>query len=83
MKIIDFYADWCQPCKAMEPIVEQLLTEHPRVKIEKINVDKQPDYAQLHGVMSIPTFIFVDDRGEEVGREVGSVNKESLEQHIK
>ena len=52
MKLLDFYADWCGPCKVMEPIVSELEKSY---NIEKINVDENPEVAEKYGVMSIPT----------------------------
>jgi thioredoxin 1 len=80
MKILYFHADWCQPCKAMEPIVKELLKKYPKVELEKVDVDKHQAFTEKWEVMSIPTFIFID--GKEVAREVGSVSKEKLEKHL-
>jgi len=83
MKILDFYADWCQPCKAMIPVIESLEKKYPSVKVQKINVDKEPRVAEKYNVMSIPTYIFLDDKGKEAGRKVGNVAKEVLEKYLK
>lgn len=72
MKIIDFYADWCQPCKQMEPTIKSLEKDFT---VERVDIDAQSDVAQAHGVMSIPTLIvFKDDK--EVKRFTG-VSSES------
>ena len=56
--LVDFYADWCGPCNAMDPIVEELATElNEKAKVGKINVDENSDIAVEYNVMSIPTFI--------------------------
>lgn len=55
--LVDFYADWCGPCKMMAPVVEELAGEEPGVKVCKINIDEEMAIAQRYGVMSIPTFI--------------------------
>ena len=56
--LVDFYADWCGPCNAMAPIVEELATElNEKAKVGKINVDENSDIAVKYNVMSIPTFI--------------------------
>ena len=55
--LVDFYADWCGPCKMMGPVVEEISGELDDVKVCKINIDEQMSIAQKYGVMSIPTFI--------------------------
>ena len=60
--LVDFYADWCGPCKMMSPIVEQMENVFSgRLKVGKINVDDAPDIAGRYNVMSIPTFLFFRD----------------------
>ena len=69
--LVDVYADWCGPCKARSPVVEQLAAEYEgKVKVCKINVDDSQDIAARFGVMSIPTFIFFKD-GKAAGKMVG------------
>ncbi len=76
--LIDFYADWCGPCKMMGPVVEDLAKEYDgKVKVGKINVDEQPELAQKYGVMSIPYFAFIKN-GELVSDEMGAVPKDRL-----
>lgn len=76
--MIDFYAEWCGPCKMLMPIVEELAGEYDgKVKIVKVNVDDSPDTAQRYGVMSIPTLVFVKG-GEEVDRAQGALPKDAL-----
>ena len=76
--IIDFYADWCGPCKAMSPVVEALAEEYAgKIKVGKINVDNNQDIAMKYGVMSIPTFIFFKD-GKNVSKTVGMQTKREL-----
>jgi thioredoxin 1 len=62
--VVDFYADWCPPCKMLEPVVEQLSTEFAgKVKIGKLNTDHNQDIAIRYGVMGIPTLgLFKDDK---------------------
>ena len=58
--LVDFYADWCGPCKAMGPVVETLAQEYEgRVKVGKVNVDENQDLAMEYGVMSIPTIVII------------------------
>lgn len=81
--MVDFYADWCGPCKMMAPIVEKLAEEYTgRVKIGKLNVDENQDTAGTYRVMSIPTILFIKD-GQVVDTVVGAVSKENLEDKIK
>jgi thioredoxin 1 len=56
-ELIHFTADWCQPCKAMAPIVYQFKDKHPEIIYTKIDVDENPDAAQFFGVKGVPTFI--------------------------
>ena len=76
--LVDFFADWCGPCKMMAPIVEALATElDGKAKVGKINVDENSDIAIEYNVMSIPTLI-VFKNGKEEKRLVGVRNKEEL-----
>lgn len=76
--MVDFYADWCGPCKLMGPIVENLADEYgDRIKIGKIDIDEANDIALQYQVMSIPTIIFFKD-GQVVRKEVGLQTKKIL-----
>lgn len=76
--LVDFYADWCGPCNAMAPVIEELATElDGKVKVGKINVDENSDIAVKYNVMSIPTLI-VFKNGKEEKRLVGLRDKEEL-----
>ena len=76
--LVDFFADWCGPCKMMAPIVEELATElDGKVKVGKINIDENSDIAVEYNVMSIPTLI-VFKNGKEEKRLVGVRDKEEL-----
>ncbi len=80
--LVDFYADWCGPCKMMAPLVHQLAEEYAgKVKIGKINVDENVEIAQKYRVMSIPTFVFFK-QGEVVATAVGGMSKNDLAQKI-
>lgn len=72
--MIDFWADWCGPCRILSPVVEEIASEQSEVSIAKVNVDDYPELAGQHGVMSIPTLIFMKD-GEVVDTSVGVVSK--------
>ena len=76
--LIDFYADWCGPCRMMGPVVEELASEYAgKVKIGKVNIDQEPELAQRFGVMSIPYFAFMKN-GSVVSDELGAVPKDRL-----
>jgi thioredoxin 1 len=60
MELYDFYADWCQPCKMMTPIIDQLEQERPDIRIIRVNVDESPETMLDFGISSVPTYILVD-----------------------
>jgi thioredoxin 1 len=71
--VVDFYADWCAPCRVTEPMVRDLSARLAgRVKFATVNVDDAAGITRSYGIHSIPTFVFVED-GHERGREVGPV----------
>lgn len=74
--LIDFYADWCGPCKMLSPILEEVEREE-QVEIWKVNVDDQQELAREYGIMSIPTVI-VFEHGEKKGKNTGYMDKEEL-----
>ena len=76
--LVDFYADWCGPCKMMGPVVEKLAEEFDgKAKIGKVNVDEQEDLAAQFNVMSIPFFALIKD-GKMVDSTLGATTKEAL-----
>lgn len=76
--LVDFYADWCGPCKMLAPVIEELAKEYEgKVKIGKLNVDEEQNSSKKYKVMSIPTLIFFKD-GEEVDKLVGMLSKTQL-----
>lgn len=78
VKLLDFWAVWCGPCKMMEPVIEELEKEFAgKVEFVKINVDENPEESQKHGVMSIPTYIIKKD-GKEVSRRIGFTTKAEM-----
>jgi thioredoxin 1 len=76
--VVDFWAEWCTPCKMIAPILTEIADEHgDKVKIAKVNVDENPSLAQDFSVMSIPTLIVFQD-GEPARRLVGAKGKPQL-----
>ena len=85
--MVDFYADWCGPCKKMAPLVEKLAADYDgKFKIGKLNVDENQDIAGRYNVMSIPNFLFFKG-GEVVDQIIGGVAKDDIiaciEKHLK
>ena len=80
--LIDFYADWCGPCKMFSPVVEAVANENEDIKVVKVNVDNAQDLAIQYQVMSIPTVVIIKD-GKEINRNVGMVSKSELLEMVK
>ena len=81
--LVDFYADWCGPCKMMGPVVESMEEEFAgKLKVGKTNVDDNGDIAVKYGVQSIPTMIVFKD-GKEAGKLIGAYGKDALVDMIK
>ena len=76
--LVDFYADWCGPCRMLGPILEEL----DNIQILKVNVDNFHEIANRYGVMSIPTLILFKD-GKEVSKMIGLRSKSDIEEMIK
>lgn len=80
--VIDFWAEWCGPCKRMEPIMESVAEEYDdRAFFGKVNVDNEREAASEYGVSSIPTIIFFKD-GEEADRVVGALPEDQLKEKV-
>ncbi|MBR5478727.1 MAG: thioredoxin [Clostridia bacterium] len=75
--LVDFYADWCGPCRMVSPIVDQIAEENPQYLVVKVNVDDSPELAQEFGIMSIP-MLLVMKGGEVVNQAVGAQPKAAL-----
>jgi thioredoxin 1 len=76
--VVDFWAEWCGPCKMIAPVLEEIAAEHPgKVRIAKINIDEHPGAARRFDVMSIPTLIVFQD-GQPAKRLVGAKPKGAL-----
>ena len=77
--LLDFWAPWCNPCKVVGPIIEQLAEEYSgRLKVGKINVDEEADLAGRHSIVSIPALIVYKD-GKIVNQTVGALPKHNIE----
>ncbi len=80
--LVDFWAEWCAPCKMIAPIVEQLADEYDgKVKFAKLDIDSNPKVAQTFGIRSIPTLLILKD-GKPVDQVVGAVPKSLLEKRL-
>ena len=75
--LLDFYADWCGPCRMLAPIVEEIAAEHPEIVVGKVNVDEEGALAQRFGIVSIP-FVALLKNGELVGKSLGYRPKDDL-----
>ncbi len=81
--LIDFFAEWCGPCKMAAPVIDELADEYKdKAVVAKVNVDEEQEIASKYGVMSIPTVILLKD-GKEVDRQVGFIGKDGYEDMIK
>lgn len=81
--MVDFWAEWCMPCRFVSPVVDQLAQEYEgRVKVAKLDVDSSQATAMRFGIRSIPSILFFKD-GQHVDTVIGAVPKQALEQKIK
>jgi thioredoxin 1 len=81
--LLDFWAEWCPPCKMVSPILDQLANEYEgKVKIGKVNVDEENNLASKHGVVSIPTMVIYHN-GEIIRQSVGALPKPNIENLFK
>ena len=80
--LVDFWAEWCGPCRMIAPIVEELAQEyHGKALVAKVNVDHSPSVSSRFGVRSIPTLLFIKD-GKEVDKQVGVVGKKTIVERL-
>ncbi len=80
--IVDFWADWCGPCRLVEPILEQIAEERAEeLRLVKVNIDEEPELARRYGVMSIPAIVLFRD-GEPSAATIGAQPKRSLERAL-
>lgn len=83
LTVVDFWAEWCGPCRAIGPVVEELAKEYEgQVTVGKLNVDNNPDVSVKYGITSIPAILFIKN-GEVVDKQIGAVPKSVLDQKIK
>jgi thioredoxin 1 len=82
LSVIDFWAEWCGPCRAIGPVIEELSKDYAgKVNIGKVNVDQNPQLSINYGITSIPAILFIKD-GQVVDKQVGAAPKSVLEKKI-
>ena len=79
--LVDFWAEWCGPCKQLAPTVQEIANENPSLTVCKMDVDANRDTAVKYGIRSIPTLMLFKD-GEVVGTEIGALTKQQLQEFI-
>ena len=79
--ILDFWAEWCGPCKMTSKYIDEFIDEHPEFDIYKVNVDELPEVAEQYSVISLPSILFIDN-GEIVDRHIGLMTKKQLEEKL-
>ena len=80
--VVDFWAEWCGPCKSMGPLIDELANEKSdKVKVAKVNIDESPEAPTTYGVRGIPTFMVFKD-GQVLDTKVGGMSKSQLEEWV-
>lgn len=82
LTVIDFWAEWCGPCRAIGPVIEELAKDYEgKVKVGKVNVDVNPNVSINYGITSIPAILFIKN-GQVVDKQIGAVPKSVLDKKI-
>ena len=82
LSVVDFWAEWCGPCRAIGPVIEELSKEYQgRINVGKVNVDNNPDISVKYGITSIPAILFIKG-GQVVDKQIGAVPKSVLDKKI-
>ena len=79
--IVDFWADWCGPCHAVAPVLDEIVAEHGGIRLAKVNIDEEPALAQRFGIMSIPAMVLFEG-GEPKAAALGAQPKKALEKAL-
>jgi thioredoxin 1 len=79
--IVDFWAEWCGPCRAVAPVLDKIAEERAELRVVKVNIDEEPELAQRYGVMSIPTILLCKE-GEPAAAAIGAQPKSMLERNL-
>jgi len=79
--IVDFWAEWCGPCHAVDPVLDKIVEEHDDLRLVKVNIDEEQELASRYGVMSIPTMILFRD-GEPSAAVIGAQPKSAIERAL-
>ncbi len=75
--LLDFWASWCGPCKSISPVIDEISTEHPEIKVCKVNIDEEQELAERFSIMSVPTLLVVKN-GKTVNQSVGLKTKNQI-----
>lgn len=75
--VLDFWAEWCGPCRMLAPVLEEIGTEYPEVAFGKVNIDEEAGLAQMFGIVSIPTLVFMKN-GKIIKKSVGYLDADGL-----